>query len=127
VSYELAEPHMSIVVEATIEQAIRNVLDNAAHATRANGGSAIEVLAHCSNGRLAVVVLDSGAGIDPSVRDGIGLRVLSTKDRGLGIGLLLSRAALQRFGGNLELRGRPTGGVEAKIDLPLEGLVTDAS
>lgn len=125
--YELSDPHMTIVAEATIEQAIRNVLDNAAEATRANGRSVIEVVARCSNGRLTVTVLDSGTGIDPAVRDVIGLRVLSTKDRGLGIGLLLSRAALQRFGGDLELSSRPAGGVEARIDLPLEGLVTNAS
>lgn len=125
-SYDFAEPHTTIIAEATIEQAIRNVLDNAAEATRSNARSVVEVAARCANGKLTVAVLDSGAGIDPAVRDQIGLRVLSTKDRGLGIGLLLSRAALQRFGGNLELRGRPAGGVESRIDLPLEGLVTDA-
>jgi two-component system sensor histidine kinase RegB len=125
-SYELSEPHMTIIAEATIEQAIRNVLDNAAHATRSNGRSVVEVVARCSNGKLDLAVLDNGGGLDPAVRDEVGLRILSTKDRGLGIGLLLSRAALQRFGGNLELRSRPAGGVEARIDLPLQGLVTDA-
>jgi two-component system, sensor histidine kinase RegB len=125
-SYELAEPALPIVAEATIEQAIRNVLDNAAHATKANGRSDIEVRARGANGTLTVAVLDGGAGIAPAVRDEIGLRVLSTKDRGLGIGLMLSRAALARFGGRLELRSRASGGVEALIDLPLTGLVTDA-
>src|SRR5690606_22515087 len=77
VSYELSEPRMTIVAEATIEQAIRNVLDNAAYATRANGRSVIEVIGRCSNGTLTVTVLDGGTGIDPAVRDEIGLRVLS--------------------------------------------------
>ena len=125
-SFDLPEPELAIVAEATIEQAVRNVLDNAAHAARLNGRSDIEVRARCAQGRLAIAVLDSGAGIDPLVRDEIGLRVLSTSGRGMGIGLLLSRAALQRFGGDLELRSRPKGGVEARIDLPLEELLTHA-
>ena len=41
------------------------------------------------------------------MRDDVGLRVVSTKEHGLGIGLLLSRAALQRFGGRLELKTGP--------------------
>ena len=41
-------------------------------------------------------------------------------------GLLLSRAALQRFGGRLDLKDAPAGGVEAQIELPLDGLLADA-
>lgn len=126
VSYELAAPDTEIVAEATIEHAIRNVLDNAAHATSLNGRSGIEISVSCPNGELTVAVLDGGDGIHPSVRDEIGFKIQSTKDRGLGIGLLLSRAALRHFGGKLELASRPAGGVEAKIHLPLERLIAHA-
>jgi C4-dicarboxylate-specific signal transduction histidine kinase len=54
------------------------------------------------------------------------LKIVSTKERGLGIGLLLSRAALQRFGGRLDLTSRATGGVAARIRLPLDELLADA-
>jgi two-component system sensor histidine kinase RegB len=57
-------------------------------------------------------------------RDDVGLRV--AKEHGLGIGLLLSRAALQRFGGRLDLKDAPHGGVEAHIALPLDELLADA-
>jgi two-component system, sensor histidine kinase RegB len=115
-----------IAAEATIEQAIRNVLDNAAHATRANGRSRVEVLVRCVGTKLEISVIDEGAGLDPALRDEIGLTIVSTKEHGLGIGLLLSRAALQRFGGQLELRSRPAGGVEAQILLPLDELLASA-
>jgi two-component system sensor histidine kinase RegB len=115
-----------IVVEATIEQAIRNVLDNAAHATLANGGRRIEVAVDVVGKRLSLAVVDEGAGLDPAVRDDVGLKAVSTKERGLGIGLLLSRAALERFGGRLDVKDRPAGGVEAHIELPLDGLLADA-
>jgi two-component system sensor histidine kinase RegB len=117
---------LSIVAEATIEQAIRNVLDNAAQASLANGANRIDVRIALHGTRLEIAVTDRGAGLDPAVRDDVGLKVVSTKERGLGIGLLLSRAALQRFGGRLELADRAAGGVEAHIYLPLDELVTDA-
>lgn len=125
VVYDMAYDRLPIVAEATIEQAIRNVLDNAAHATLANGGERIEVLIRVVGTRLEIAVADQGAGLDPAIRDDVGLKIVSTKERGLGIGLLLSRAALQRFGGRLELTTRPAGGVEAHIHLPLDELLAD--
>jgi C4-dicarboxylate-specific signal transduction histidine kinase len=104
---------------------IRNVLDNAAHATLANGRGSVAVHVRCRGTRLDIAVIDEGAGLDPSLRE-IGLRVVSTKERGLGIGLLLSRAALERFGGRIELANRPAGGVEAQIHLPLDELIAGA-
>lgn len=125
VVYDMTYDRLSIVAEATVEQAIRNVLDNAAHATVANGGERIEVLIRVVGTRLEIAVADQGAGLDPAIRDDVGLKVVSTKEHGLGIGLLLSRAALQRFGGRLELMARPAGGVEAHIQLPLDELLAD--
>jgi two-component system sensor histidine kinase RegB len=115
-----------IVAEVTLDQAIRNVLDNAAHATIGNGGTHVDVLVACLDTTLTITVSDHGVGLDPALRDEIGLKIVSTKERGLGIGLLLSRAALQRFGGGLELKSRPSGGVEARIHLPLDELIADA-
>jgi two-component system sensor histidine kinase RegB len=126
VSFAHFDERLGIVAEATIEQAIRNVLDNAAHATIANGHDRIDVRVGLDGTRLTISVLDEGSGLDPGVRDDVGLKVVSTKAHGLGMGLLLSRAALQRFGGTLTLADRAAGGVEAQIDLPLDELVVDA-
>jgi two-component system sensor histidine kinase RegB len=126
VTRDMHDDDLRIVAEATIEQAIRNVLDNAAHATIANGGNCIDVAVKTKDARLEIAVVDRGSGLDPAVRDDVGLRIVSTKERGLGIGLLLSRAALQHFGGALELRNAHAGGVEAHIYLPLDELLTDA-
>jgi two-component system sensor histidine kinase RegB len=126
VAFNVPDGRTFIVAEATIEQAIRNVLDNAAHATVANGARRIDVCIALQGKRLELAVTDRGAGLDPAVRDDVGLKVVSTKEHGLGIGLLLSRAALQRFGGSLELTSKAAGGVEAQIHLPLDELVVDA-
>jgi two-component system sensor histidine kinase RegB len=125
VALDLPPADTRIVAEATVGQVIRNVLDNAAHATLENGRDRVAVRVSCRDGRLDIAVTDEGTGLDPTLGE-IGLRVVSTKDRGLGIGILLSRAALERFGGRLELANRPAGGVEAQIHLPLDELVADA-
>jgi two-component system sensor histidine kinase RegB len=126
VAFDIERDDLAVVVESTIEQAIRNVLDNAAHATLANGGKRIDVTVALQGTRLLLAVTDQGAGLDRAVRDDVGLRAVSTKEHGLGIGLLLSRAALQRFGGRLDLKDAPRGGVEAHIELPLDELLADA-
>ena len=127
VAFDGERSNVAVVVEATLEQAIRNVLDNAAQATIANGGRRIDVAIRVVGSRLELAVTDQGAGLDPAVRDDIGLKaVVSTKEHGLGVGMLLSRAALQRFGGRLELKEAPLGGVEARIELPLDELLADA-
>jgi two-component system, sensor histidine kinase RegB len=125
VTFDLPAADTPIVAEATIGQAIRNVLDNAAHATLANERDSVAVRVSCSGTRLDIAVSDEGTGLDPGLRE-IGLRVVSTKERGLGIGILLSRAALERFGGRLDLANRPAGGVEAQIHLPLDELIAGA-
>jgi two-component system sensor histidine kinase RegB len=99
------------------------VLDNAAHASRANSRNRVDVRVRREGSKLEIDIVDDGVGLDPALRDEIGLKVVSTKERGLGIGILLSRAALQRFGGGLELESRPLGGVEAHIHLPLDELL----
>lgn len=126
ITFETAAADPSIAAEATIEHAIRNVLDNAAHASSANGRNRVGVRVRVEGSSLAIAISDEGTGLDPEVRDEIGLKVVSTKEHGLGIGLLLSRAALQRFGGRLTLDSRAAGGVEASIVLPLDELRADA-
>lgn len=124
-TFDVPATDTSIAAEATIGQAIRNVLDNAAQATLANNSHRVDILVRCRGTQLEIVVSDEGSGLAPQLND-IGLRVVSTKEGGLGIGLLLSRAALERFGGHLELVNRPTGGIEAQIHLPLDELIADA-
>ncbi|HEY8518907.1 MAG TPA: ATP-binding protein [Gammaproteobacteria bacterium] len=123
---DLEHPSLRIAAEATIEHAIRNVLENAAHASLANGRREVGIAVTNRGARLSIAVADAGAGLDPELRGELGLKIVSTKERGLGVGLMLSRAALQRFGGKLELKSRPAGGVEAAIELPLDELIADA-
>ncbi len=120
-----ALPETRIIAEATLEQAFRNVLDNAAHAAVESESPLITVVIDFRDGKVELAVIDNGTGLSPSVQGVLGHRIVTTKPDGLGVGVLLSHVALQRFGGSLRLDSSRSGGVEAHISLPLDELVAD--
>jgi two-component system sensor histidine kinase RegB len=109
-----AGPAPNIVVEPTLEQGVVNLLNNAAR----NGG-AVALRAGWSAEALFVEVSDDGPGFPEAVlRDG-GSRPFPPHAQGSGIGLLLTRAAIERLGGRLVLSNPPAGGALARIEIPL--------
>jgi two-component system sensor histidine kinase RegB len=108
-------PAPKIVVDATLDQAVANLLNNA---TEAGGG---EVAMHLdwSAGRLSLDILDHGSGFPAQVLAQAGHAPLPSGSGGAGIGLLLAHAAVARLGGILSLSNRPEGGARARMELPL--------
>jgi two-component system osmolarity sensor histidine kinase EnvZ len=107
----------------SMKRLLNNLIGNAMH----HAGDGVEVAAYVSgdSGAPYVVlsVLDRGAGIDPSELEGIfnpfirGDRARSGKGTGLGLAIVKRIAAMH--GGNVELRNRSGGGLEARVRLPL--------
>lgn len=81
----------------TVEQAITNLLNNAADASP----TAIEIAIHWEPNRLIWMIKDFGQGIDPQITGHLGRRIYSTKRDGMGIGVLLSHASLDKLGGEI--------------------------
>ena len=111
-------PAPSFVADRVLTQAIVNVLDNAAQAAN----SRVDITGHWSAANLAVTVADDGDGIDASLGASLGREVVSTKEDGLGIGVLLARAILERLGGDLELEPGTERGTLARILIPITPL-----
>lgn len=105
----------TLLVEPTLEQAISNLLNNAADAS----DQAIEVTANCQANDLVISIRDHGAGIAMEIAEQIGKPFVSTKGKGLGLGLFLSHATINRYGGSIELFNHPEGGTLAELRLPL--------
>jgi two-component system sensor histidine kinase RegB len=61
---------------------------------------------------------DRGPGIPDDVAAGLGRRHASGKEDGLGLGVLLSTASVERLGGEVLLSNRPGGGARVDIHLP---------
>jgi two-component system osmolarity sensor histidine kinase EnvZ len=107
----------------SMKRLMNNLIGNALH----HAGSGVEVAAHVSGDNNApyvvLSVLDRGAGIDPGELAGIfdpfirGDRARSGKGTGLGLAIVKRIAAMH--GGNVELRNRAEGGLEARVRLPL--------
>jgi two-component system sensor histidine kinase RegB len=101
--------------DITIERAIANLLDNALRA----GAREIRLQAGEQDTRLLLQVADDGCGIAAPAQQAFAAGQPAASDSGLGIGLLLARAAIERRGGRLELAACPAGGSLARIELPL--------
>jgi two-component system sensor histidine kinase RegB len=113
------EPAPLLAFDPTLQQAIENLLNNAAD----TGSQRIAVNLAWDNASIRLEVRDWGPGVPPEL-----LRTLHSGDRfgdrcdeagGLGIGLLLCSAAVERHGGHLELRNASEGGTIARVTLPV--------
>jgi len=115
-----SEPAPRILADRTVDQAILAILDNAADASAHD----VKLEACWDGGNLRIAVRDRGEGISTDVRRDAGHTIATTKaaEGGLGLGLFLARASLERLGGKIHLRDRQQGGVCAEITLPLEHL-----
>jgi two-component system sensor histidine kinase RegB len=111
----LPAPH--IAVDATLEQALANLLNNAANAS----AEAVELRLDWNRDALTAEVADRGPGFSAPVLAQAGRVPLTSTTGGAGIGLLLADAAVSRLGGKLRLENR--GGAVARIELPLGGPV----
>ncbi|MEG0859314.1 MAG: ATP-binding protein [Pseudomonas sp.] len=107
----------------SLKRLLNNLIGNALY----HAGKGVEVAAYVSGDSSApyvvLSVLDRGAGIDPNELEGIfnpfirGDRARSGKGTGLGLAIVKRIAA--QHGGNVELRNRSGGGLEARVRLPL--------
>lgn len=104
--------------EATLEQALLNLFNNAADA----GGGEIEIEAEWDSDRLRLEVRDRGPGFDENVLLAAGRAFVTTRAEGTGIGLFLAHAAIERLGGRLVLANRAGGGAVSRVELPLDKL-----
>ena len=109
----------AMVVDATLQQMVFNVLDNARDASP----HWIHLHASRDADTLRIVVSDKGPGFSPEVLTHIGQPYQSTKGRpGGGLGLFLSMNVARTLGGSLHAENRPTGGACVTITLSLATL-----
>ena len=115
----LLEGDSPMVADATLEQMVFNVLDNARDASP----HWVRLQAQCDADALRIVVTDRGPGFSAAVLRHIGTPYQSTKGRpGGGLGLFLSMNVARTLGGSVVARNRPEGGAEVTITLSLAAI-----
>lgn len=99
-----------------LEQALINLVKNAAEATSPNGGS-VTLRALREPGRVVIEIEDEGPGL--SGTENLFVPFFTTKPGGSGIGLVLARQIVEAHGGSLMLRNRrDRSGCVACVALP---------
>jgi two-component system sensor histidine kinase KdpD len=105
-----------------IEQALNNLLLNAAHYTPT--GTTVEVKAFATAEEMTISVADHGPGLPheslPHVFDKF-YRAPGAPAGGTGLGLSIVKGLVEAHGGRVEARNRPGGGAEFSIHLPIVG------
>ncbi|QRF62633.1 ATP-binding protein [Variovorax paradoxus] len=102
-----------------LRRVLANLIDNALRY-----GSDVRVCAHVDAQRLVLAVVDSGPGIKPAQIDAVfapwvrGRQGQEDKP-GSGLGLAIARRLARSMQGELLLQNRRTGGLEARLTLPL--------
>lgn len=121
-----------ICMDATLEQALLNLFNNAADVSPEDVDILVQWQQRNDAGQqlLQIDVLDQGPGMDENLRGQAGKNFFSTRQEGMGIGLFLAHAALERHGGRIQIMPRVDVDVGrgscVRIQLPLSNLLADA-
>src|SRR5215472_13414374 len=119
-----ADPGLPVVLAdgVQIEQVLLNLLRNAMDAMEAADTRPRSIVVEArrkSHNVIEVSVSDSGPGIAAEVTDTIFEPFVTTKPRGMGMGLSISRAIIESHGGSLRMISGAGAGAIFVFDLPI--------
>jgi two-component system OmpR family sensor kinase len=121
---EAPEPVLVRGAESELVSLVANLADNALR--YAPRGSQVTVKVWCDSRTAALQVVDAGRGIPPQERSRVFerfQRVAGDGTHGIGLGLPIARAIVERHGGEISLEdahaGRPMPGLAVLVTLPL--------
>ncbi len=120
IEFSATNPAINAVFSPTIAQAILNLLNNAADASPED----IQITIKWTKESMQWTINDSGPGIAEDISAHLGKSFISTKNKGLGIGLLLTQATINRHGGTVSLHKHFPRGTVTQVLLPL---ITEAN
>jgi two-component system sensor histidine kinase HydH len=100
-----------------LRQVIFNLVENALHA--AGPGGEVRVSGRVDGSFVELAVEDSGPGLDPDVRRRLFEPLITTKAKGIGLGLALVRRIVERHGGEVSYAPYEGKGARFVVRLPL--------
>jgi nitrogen fixation/metabolism regulation signal transduction histidine kinase len=89
------------------EQVLINLIKNASQALINQEYPIIKINANVLNDHVQIMISDNGQGISTEVLDNIFIPFFTTKEKGSGIGLSLSRQIMLLHGGNISVKSEP--------------------
>ena len=103
-----------------IQQVLVNLLENACEAfPPSQGVRRVRVRSRAGDGRFRVDVSDNGPGLAPEVERDLFRSFVTTKPKGMGLGLSISSTIAEAHGGRLRAESPAGGGARFELDLPV--------
>jgi signal transduction histidine kinase len=102
--------HPSLFLNADgklLEQVIINLVKNAIEAFEDAPDPTITMSAQSNNNQIIMEIADNGKGIPPDMLENIFVPFFTTKEKGSGIGLSLSRQIIRLHGGTMNVQSEP--------------------
>jgi signal transduction histidine kinase len=103
-----------------IRQALINILLNAVHSMPEGGTIGVSVAQEKGSKDVRLSIRDSGSGMDQETRLRLFEPFFSTKDRGTGLGMSITRGIITAHKGRIDVDSFPGKGTEFIMLLPLE-------
>ena len=104
-----------IQVDAPLQQAVVNILNNAADASP----DRVELTATWDESSWTLAIRDYGEGVNEDILSTLGSEIGSNKEQGMGVGMILTQATVNRLGGKVLIKPHPETGTVTSIILPM--------
>ncbi|HEX4458845.1 MAG TPA: ATP-binding protein, partial [Polyangia bacterium] len=101
-----------------IRQVFMNLVENAIHAAGPEGE--LRINGRVDGAFIEVAVEDSGPGVDVEIRRRLFEPLVTSKAKGIGLGLALVKRILVRHGGDIVYAPAASGGARFVVRLPIE-------
>ena len=88
-------------------------------ARKDNDKLSLDIVTKLENGEFSVSITDNGVGMDMSELNNIGKSFYTTKTKGTGLGVLLSKEIIELHEGNIVYESEKGSGTTVTISLPV--------
>lgn len=108
IEFKCASKDVLIADEKLIEQVLINLINNAIHFIKGIEYPEVQIIFSNSENQSKIIVRDNGPGIDAEIIEQIFIPFFSTKEKGSGIGLSLSRQIMRMHNGSISVQSIPS-------------------
>src|SRR6185437_1285205 len=109
-----------VVYKVQIQQVLLNLIRNALEAMDSSEQRVLTVEAAAMDGMVTVTVTDTGPGLSAEVAQNLFQPFVTTKARGMGVGLSICRSIIEAHGGCIWAAPRTGGGTAFAFTVPFE-------
>ncbi len=106
----------NVCFHPTIAQSLTNLLNNAADVSPER----VDISLSWDKQAAELIIKDYGPGIAPQLKENLGKAFASSKPDGMGLGLFLTQATINRYGGQVSITPGEDCGTITRVTLPLD-------